>query len=64
MKMKEIIKLNKEELTKLLKEKRDFLREVAFGIAGSKAKNVKKVYATKKDVARILTQYNSLKLSK
>lgn len=58
--MKEITKLNKDELTKLLKEKRDLLREIAFGVAGAKAKNVKQVSALKKDVARILTKVNEL----
>ncbi len=64
MNMKEITKLNKDELVKLLKEKRDLLREIAFGVAGSKAKNVKQVSSLKKDVARILTKFNSLRLSK
>lgn len=59
--MKEIVKLNKAELQKLLGEKKEELREIAFGVAGSKAKNVKKQLHLKKDVARILTHINTLK---
>lgn len=59
--MKEITKLNKDELKKLLNEKKEEVREIAFGVAGSKAKNVKKTLHLKKDIARILTYINTLK---
>lgn len=58
--MKEIVKLDKTELLKLLNEKKEEIRQIAFGVAGSKAKNVKQTLHLKKDVARILTQINSL----
>lgn len=64
MKIKDIKNKNTEDLSKLLKEKREELREFRFGTSGSKAKNVKVASALKKDVARILTHVNSLRLSK
>jgi len=64
MKIKDIKNKNTEDLSKLLKEKREELREFRFGTSGSKAKNVKATSALKKDVARILTHVNSLRLSK
>lgn len=45
----------KEELTKLLSEKRVSLKDFNFGSTGSKKKNVKEGLFLKKDIARILT---------
>lgn len=59
MKIKEIKGKSMAEMTKLLKEKRDSLREIVFGVSGSKAKNVKAVSVIKKDIARILTLINA-----
>ncbi|HYC34718.1 MAG TPA: 50S ribosomal protein L29 [Candidatus Paceibacterota bacterium] len=62
--MKEITTKSSADLDKMLKEKREELRLNAFGVAGSKAKNVKLVSALKKDIARILTHKNNLRLKK
>lgn len=64
MKVQDFKKLNTEELHKLLLEKRDSLRDFAYGTTGSKAKNVKSGNVLKKDIARILTQINALRISK
>ncbi len=50
-----------EVLLKELSAKRDTLRGVRFGAAGSKSKNVKELRGAKKDVARIMTELNSQK---
>lgn len=55
MKKKETVKKNKDDLIKELNEKRLNLRDLRFGLAGSKNKNVKEIKTIKKDVARILT---------
>jgi ribosomal protein L29 len=55
---KEKLKNNSGDLMKQLSEKRLHLREIRFGKAGSKSKNVKEQKMIKKDVARILTQIN------
>ncbi len=52
------IKENKD-LAKLLAEKRKTLRLFRFGIAGSKAKNVKEGRNLKREIAQILTEINS-----
>lgn len=62
MKIKEIKNKNTDDLKKLLNEKRDELREFTFGVSGSKAKNVKTVKMIKKDIARVLTTLNALRL--
>jgi ribosomal protein L29 len=55
MKKKEITKKNDSDLLKELDEKRLKLRDIRFGLAGSKSKNVKEQKMIKKDIARILT---------
>jgi ribosomal protein L29 len=64
MKTKEIKTKDHKELSLLLVEKRKELLEFSFGTSGSKAKNVKLASNIKKDVARLLTQINSLRLKK
>lgn len=59
MKRKELQAKNAKDLEKLLNEKREELRTVRFGSAGSKDRNVKRSLATRKDIARILTILNS-----
>lgn len=49
----------KEDLIKELGEKRVVLRDMRFGVAGSKNKNVKEQKAIKKEIARILTAINN-----
>ncbi len=56
---KEIFKnKSKNELRKLLVEKRAGLQEFRFQVAKGKAKNVKSGSSIKKDIARILTEIN------
>ncbi len=47
---------NPEELTKLLKEKREELRGLRFAAAGARAKDSSLAAKTRKDVARMLTE--------
>jgi ribosomal protein L29 len=49
---------SKIAMLKMLKEKKEALRNFRFGIAGSKVRNVKEGKALKKDIARILTKLN------
>jgi len=56
MKKKDLQDKTETELQKLLAEKRKALRLFRFGVAGSKAKNVKEGHAIRKTIARILTR--------
>ncbi|MDO8603963.1 MAG: 50S ribosomal protein L29 [bacterium] len=56
--MKEIKKTTADDLAKLLTEKREEVRAFRFGIAGSAKKNVKAHSASRKEIARILTEQN------
>lgn len=49
------------ELTKLVADKREALRGLRFGGAGSKNKNVKAARELRKEVARALTALNTPK---
>jgi ribosomal protein L29 len=53
--MNEFNNKNKDELKKLLVEKRKALHDFRFAFAGGKVKNVKEGKFARKDVARILT---------
>lgn len=57
---KELAKKNKEELLKEVNEKRLSLRDLRFGIAGSKNKNVKEQRNIKRDIARTKTALNQM----
>ena len=46
---------NKDELKRLLVEKRKALHDFRFAFAGGKVKNVKEGKVARKDIARILT---------
>jgi len=61
MKIGEFKNKEKNELRKLLKDKKEALRNFRFGIAGSKTRNVKEGNALKKDIARIMTILNASK---
>lgn len=61
MKMKDLANKNKTELLKELSEKKLLIKDLRFGTAGSKKKDVKEFSKIKKDVARIMT---ALKVSK
>ncbi len=58
---KEISKKNTDELIKELGEKQISLRDIRFGIAGSKGKNVKEAHNIKKEIARIKTEIRNRK---
>lgn len=58
---KELKKKSNTDLTKELDEKRLSLREMRFGVAGSKSKNVKEQRNTKREIARIKTALNANK---
>jgi ribosomal protein L29 len=51
----------KEDLIKELSEKQISLRDMRFGVAGSKSKNVKEQKKVKREIARIKTVLNSSK---
>jgi len=53
-------KNNATDLRKELDEKRLKLRDLRFGIAGSKSKNVKEQKTLKKDIARIETSLKGM----
>ena len=55
MKIVDINKKSNKELSVLLNEKKEKLRELRFNLASGKVKNVKEIRNTKKDIARILT---------
>jgi len=55
VKIREVRQKPKEELTKLLSEKRNRLLSLRFDLSGGRVKNVKEIREAKKDVARILT---------
>lgn len=55
MKANELNQNKKEELQKILQDKRENLRQLKFDLASGKVKNVRSVREVKKDIARILT---------
>ncbi len=55
LKMKEIASKGREEIQKMLNEKREALRLFRFGLSGSKVRNVKEGRSIRKDIARLLT---------
>jgi ribosomal protein L29 len=59
MKIKELISLSKEELSKRQEDGREKLRQLRFDLAAGKVKNVKEIHQTKKDIARIMTLLKS-----
>jgi len=61
MKTKELKEKKVDELLKLLSSKREELRALRSSVSGSKSRNVKEISTLRKDVARILTQYNASK---
>jgi len=56
--------MNDADLMRTLSEKRAELREFRFDIAGTKAKNVKEARHIKREIARILTEYNTRHVTK
>ncbi|QQG45031.1 MAG: 50S ribosomal protein L29 [Candidatus Sungiibacteriota bacterium] len=63
MKVNELIKKSQEELEVLLEEKRQKQEEMGRLLHQKKIKNVKELWAIKKDIARILTILKSYEAS-
>jgi large subunit ribosomal protein L29 len=55
MKAKELREMKIEELEKILKEKREKLKNLKLDLIQGKLKNVREIRETKRDIARILT---------
>ena len=55
MEVNELRKKTKEELRRILFDKREKLRQLRFDLAGGKVKNVREIRKIKKDIAIILT---------
>lgn len=58
MEINEIRKKTDKELTKLLAEQREELRDLRFKIASHQYKNYKKIDKVRKEIARILSVMN------
>lgn len=58
MKSKDLATKTKEELMKLIDEKRKRIEDVRFKAVSGGIKNVKELREDKKDIARILTELN------
>lgn len=54
--MKELKNKTIPELKKMVADKQEVVRNFRFGSAGSKTKNVKLAYTTRKEIARIMTE--------
>lgn len=57
--MEEIRKKSDADLTKFIAEKREALRALRFGGAGSGMRDVKSIKNTRKEVAQALTELNA-----
>jgi ribosomal protein L29 len=55
----DLTKHTKEELMKIAQDKREELRVLRFGIAGSKNRNVKQARNLRKEIARALTAHTA-----
>jgi len=61
--MKEIRKKSDSDLMKILKEKRDALRDFRFAGAGGRTRNVREGRALRHEIAQILTALNEKMLA-
>ena len=61
MPMKDIAKKSDADLQKVVKEKREALRELRFASAGSGMRDVKAMRSAKKEIAQALTELNARK---
>lgn len=59
--MSEFKNKSKEDLMKLLGDKRKALQTFRFSVSGSKIRNVKEGVTIRRDIARILTELNAAK---
>lgn len=55
MKIIEIREKNKEELKKILQERKEFVRKIRFDISSKQVKNHRQYRNARKDVSRIMT---------
>jgi large subunit ribosomal protein L29 len=62
MKAKEIREMNKEEVKKILTDKRNRLLKLRFDISSKQIKNNREYRNIKKDIARILTVFKESKI--
>lgn len=60
--MADFKKYTEAELAKEVAEKREALRAIRFGSAGSRSRNVREGRELRKEVARLLTELNSRKV--
>jgi len=58
MKSKELASKSKDELTKIMEDKKKRIEEVRFKSVSGGIKNVKELREDKKDIARVLTILN------
>lgn len=56
--MKDLLEKKDRDLTKLLSEKEEALKNFRFGIAGSKIRNVREGRSLRKEIARIKTEFS------
>jgi ribosomal protein L29 len=61
MKINEIRQKNTEQIVKLVQDQREKIKDLMFGSAGAREKNVKLQKTLKKDIARFLTVLNESK---
>lgn len=61
--MADLKKYSDAELMKELADKREALRQLRFGAAGSRSRNVREGRELRKEVARLLTEQNSRKVA-
>jgi ribosomal protein L29 len=59
MNMKELKEKNEADLAKLVAEKREELRKLRFGVAGSTMRNVHAGKNLRREIAQILTEITS-----
>ncbi len=59
MKIKELREKNKSELEKMLREMKSKLFELTINLSYGQVKNTSELRKTKKDIARVLTIFNS-----
>ncbi len=59
MNMKELKEKNEAELAKIVAEKREELRKLRFGVAGSTMRNVHAGKTLRREIAQVLTEIPS-----
>ena len=64
MKIQELHKKTKEDLSQILREKREKLCQLNFDLSSGKVKNIREIRMIKKDIARIKTLIKERELSK